>query len=163
MCEPYTDIWQFATTVYRKQGVETYCIQLQDEYGANIPLALWLLWLDCHEQSAGDGRLLAAGKAIAEDWQSQVITPMRQARRWLKQHSPIDDTTSATRHAIQDAELTAEQSLLLKLQQLTVLERELPACSASPSLSLLSQYITQLTDNQATQREALACFSLALE
>lgn len=116
MCEPYTDIWHFATTLYRQPGVETLCLELQHEYGANIPLLLWLLWADLHGES--DSTSLDDAHQQAEQWQHLVIAPLRAARTWMKQQA-LTEAQTALRESIKACELSAEKNLLMQLPKVS--------------------------------------------
>ncbi|UTF58869.1 TIGR02444 family protein [Gilvimarinus sp. DA14] len=106
-------LWNFALTVYNRKGVEQICLQLQDEWQVNIPLLLFYLWLD------NTGRCLNNNQArqvreLAEHWQKKVITPLRRARRTLKQ-TPHE---GELRQDIKACELQAERQLIEQLQSL---------------------------------------------
>ncbi|MDO3388678.1 TIGR02444 family protein [Gilvimarinus sp. SDUM040013] len=116
MCEPYTDIWHFATTVYRQPEVEPLCLQLQEEQGVNVTLLLWLLWIDSY--FAKPPASLNAGHLIAEQWQHNIVTPLRTARRWMKRNLELNGDKARLREAIKSQELFAEKLLLSQLQSL---------------------------------------------
>ncbi|MBU2886333.1 TIGR02444 family protein [Gilvimarinus agarilyticus] len=117
MCEPYTDIWQFATTLYRQPGIEPLCLELQQTYDVNVPLLLWLVW--CDAQSGIDEQTLQAGLELATHWQEQVITPLRSARAWMKASLCLSEPEKTLRADIKDCELRTEQHLLRQLQELS--------------------------------------------
>ena len=68
-------LWDWALEVYRRPGVETACLRLQDEAGQCVPYLLWAIWADPPPEG------LQAGAGIARPWQAQVIAPLRAARR----------------------------------------------------------------------------------
>ena len=114
-------LWHFACALYAKPGVAPACLALQDEYGADVPLLLAALW----HGRCGRGRLSAARakrwKAIARAWRSQIVAPLRQARRALKA-SEVPEAAELYA-AVKRAELAAEKL------QLDALERDAAARS----------------------------------
>jgi uncharacterized protein (TIGR02444 family) len=78
-----TPFWRFSLHFYGRAGVSDACIALQDTYGADINLLLFLFWL------AAAGRQLSAPDvkqldATVRDWRNLTIIPIRDARRKLK-------------------------------------------------------------------------------
>lgn len=105
-------LWRFACALYAKPGVADACLALQDEQGADVPLLLAALW----HGAAGHGPLSAARakrwKAAARTWRTQIVAPLRQARRALKAHQAADLYT-----AVKRAELAAEKLQLEALER----------------------------------------------
>ncbi len=78
-----TPFWRFSLQFYRLAGVSDACIALQDEYGVDVNLLLFLLW------RASDGRLLSVDEvknidAKVRDWRNDAVIPIRNVRRKLK-------------------------------------------------------------------------------
>ena len=109
-----SDLWDFAQRLYGRPGVEHACLQLQ-EAGADVCLLLCGAWLQRHGMACTPARL-AHLQAIAQPWQTEVISPLRQLRQnWrtaAQQHAPL----AALRERLKGLELDAEQQLLLALQ-----------------------------------------------
>jgi len=112
--------WRFSLRVYRACGVQEACLALQEQRGADVNLLLFCGWL------GQGGRaltlpLLRQAMASVGAWQSEVIAPVRQARRALKQRSAAGSPTSfgpALRKRILALELNleyVEQCLLVEL------------------------------------------------
>jgi uncharacterized protein (TIGR02444 family) len=79
--------WDFSLTFYARPGVADLCLDLQDRFGVDVNVLLYLLW-----QASRRRRLDASevGEVIAlvEEWRRQVVLPLRGARRFLKQPAP---------------------------------------------------------------------------
>jgi uncharacterized protein (TIGR02444 family) len=105
-----TPFWRFSLHFYRQPGVSDACIALQDEYGVDVNLLLFLLWL------ADDGHLLSGDDVkklddAVRDWRKLTIVPIRDIRRKLKgTRTPIDPAQQeAYRTKIKAIELDAER------------------------------------------------------
>ena len=80
-------LWRFSLRVYRAPGVQQACLALQDDCGADVNLLLLCGWAG----SAGraiDLRRLRRAVACVAAWQTQVIAPVRAARRAIKRDPP---------------------------------------------------------------------------
>ncbi len=112
-------LWRFAEDIYARPGVEAACLKLQARYGLSISLLLAAIWSGLE----GRGRLgvSSAEGAIrrGQEWDREVIDPLRALRRHIKLHPPADvaDETYALRKRLIAAELHAEaieQELFLR-------------------------------------------------
>jgi uncharacterized protein (TIGR02444 family) len=115
-------LWEFAVALYAKPGVAKACLALQDKHGADVPLLLAAIW---HGRT-GRGALSAARverwTTIARTWRTQIVAPLRQARRALKAHDAADLYA-----AVKRAELAAEKLQLEALERdAAVLETRVP-------------------------------------
>lgn len=121
-------LWAFSTDVYGRPGVEASCLKLQARYGLSISLLLGAIWLGLE----GRGRLgtsdVEAAVRRAQEWDREVIDPLRALRRHLKLTPPrgVEDETHSLRNQLMDAELAAEQ-----VQQRLLLA-DFPGSTASP-------------------------------
>jgi uncharacterized protein (TIGR02444 family) len=83
---------------------------LQDEFGVDVNLLLFLLWLasDDRQLSADEVRMLDDN---VRDWRNLTIVPIRDVRRKLKGAATLVDpgTQEAFRNKIKTVELEAEQ------------------------------------------------------
>jgi uncharacterized protein (TIGR02444 family) len=106
--------WDWAVAAYARPAVSDLCLQMQDEHGQNVPFLLWAVW-------AGDipHARLAAGAALAQDWERRVAGPMRSVRRALKPvHAKIaDPAREGLRDDVKACELRAEQVLMESLAE----------------------------------------------
>lgn len=110
------DLWAFALKVYVGEGVSAACLDLQDRFGADVPVLLTVLWM-----AKRDLRLNAEGMAALETrigpWRAEMVAPLRALRRRLKEGpAPApSDATEALRTEIKRAELHAEKIELVNL------------------------------------------------
>jgi uncharacterized protein (TIGR02444 family) len=104
----------FAIRVYSAPEVARACLALQDEAGVDVPLLLFCGW---YAVQAGeiDDKTFAAAKTIAQELGEQLIYPLRNTRRWMKNRRE-DQPWIALREAIKASELQAELLLLEQLQ-----------------------------------------------
>lgn len=110
--------WRFSLHVYRAPGVQDACLALQDDCGADVNLLLLCGWLG-QQGRALDKRRLRQAMLCIDRWQSDVIAPVRSARRAIKRHPPSDaQAAQALRKQILALELDleyVEQSMLADL------------------------------------------------
>lgn len=103
---------EFARQLYQQPGIQTCCLQLQDDLGIDVPFLLYLCW-----HGACIGRLSGPEASAALDhsllMSGQVIQPLRQVRRWMKAGW---QTRPELREQIKAAELQAEFALLGELE-----------------------------------------------
>lgn len=111
-------LWRFSLRVYRAPGVQQACLALQDDCGADVNLLLLCGWAG----SAGraiDLRRLRRAVACVAAWQTQVIAPVRAARRAIKRDPPRNaESALALRRQVLALELEleyVEQSMLAEL------------------------------------------------
>ncbi|MBK1726168.1 TIGR02444 family protein [Halorhodospira neutriphila] len=112
-------LWRFAEDVYQRPGVEPACLKLQARYGLSLSLLFAAVWSGLE----GRGRLGVSNAEAAirrgQEWDREVIDPLRALRRHLKLHPPRDlaEETHHLRKRLIDAELHAEaleQELFLR-------------------------------------------------
>lgn len=111
--------WDWALVAYAKPGVAEACLDLQDQYQQCTAYLLWAAW--AADQGQGiDVQTLAAGQDLARIWETQVLQPLRQARRFLKPAlaNMPDDPRETLREQIKATELAAEQTLMTRLAEL---------------------------------------------
>src|SRR3954471_6672497 len=100
--------WDFSLGFYARSGVADICLDLQDRFGADVNVVLYLLW-----QAQRRRRLtsMEIEKLIAliSDWQLNVVRPLRGVRRFLKDPGPAfsSENVSSFRQRLKDEELLA--------------------------------------------------------
>jgi uncharacterized protein (TIGR02444 family) len=105
-----TPLWRFSLHFYRLDGVSDACIALQDEYGVDVNLLLFLFWL-----AAGRRQLSVADVKRLDDavrgWRDLTIVPIRDTRRKLKGAATLVEAQKqeAFRTKIKAVELEAER------------------------------------------------------
>jgi uncharacterized protein (TIGR02444 family) len=102
--------WRFSLGFYRRPRVAPACLELQDAFGVDVNLLLFLLWL------ATERRLVPAEAVRSIDarirhWRETAVLPLRAIRRALKGGAPPIDATTAEqfRTRIKAEELEAER------------------------------------------------------
>lgn len=108
--ESESAFWRFSLRFYARPGVPELCLTLQDEYGVDVNLLLFLLY------SARQGLRLSVDDLrdidhTIKDWRTQVVQPLRTIRRQLKSGIPPIATAAseALRSKIKNCELHAER------------------------------------------------------
>jgi uncharacterized protein (TIGR02444 family) len=105
-----TPFWRFSLKFYRQGGVSEACIELQDRFGVDVNLLLFLVWLasDDRQLSAEEVRMLDDN---VRDWRNLTIVPIRDVRRRLKGAETLVDpgVQEAFRNKVKTVELEAEQ------------------------------------------------------
>jgi len=105
-----TPFWRFSLGFYKQPGVSDACIALQDSFGVDVNLLLFLFWL------AGDSRKLSADEVKKLDdevrsWRELTIIPIRDTRRKLKGAGTLLEPgkQEAFRNKVKVVELEAER------------------------------------------------------
>lgn len=78
--------WQFSLDFYGCPAVADLCLQLQDDHQRQVNIVLWCLWLG-QQGKALDKSSLACALEQLQDWQLEVVQPLRHARKALKHHA----------------------------------------------------------------------------
>lgn len=105
-----SSFWNFSLRFYAEPGVADICLDLQDRFGFDVNVLLYLLW------QAQRRRRLAVSEierviGLIHDWQSYVVRPLRGARRFLKDPGPVwsSQEVASLRERLKDEELLAER------------------------------------------------------
>lgn len=107
MSVPDTPFWVYSVTVYDRAGVASACLTLQDRFGLDVNLILLCCWLGSRGTILDHAEATRA-VAIAEEWASPVIEPLRAVRRHLKK-TTADELILQLRTQISALELDAEK------------------------------------------------------
>ena len=149
--EPHP-FWRFSLRTYRLPGVEPALLALQDDAGTDTNLLLWCAWLAARGRTL-DKRTLRQAMATVARWQSDVILPLRRARRALKsapQGLPdgwADDLRRRIGVVELDMEYAEQRALFVLAQALPAVEpaapsREAAQVSIARYLDLLGAVVT---------------------
>jgi uncharacterized protein (TIGR02444 family) len=107
-------LWRFAAAFYERPGVAPACLDLQDRFGRDVTLLLYVCWVGID----GRGRLsladLVRAQAAVEPWRSAVVAPLRAVRRLVKESPDAADLYEA----VKATELEAEHIALDRLEVL---------------------------------------------
>jgi len=133
--------WRFSLAFYSRPGVADACIALQDACGADVNVALYLLFL------ALDGRVIETNDmtriiAVAAPWNDAVVLPLRSVRRRMKGGGAglPAPRAEALRTEVKRIELQAEHLLQEALETLGrtaqfALQRHSPDVAAKTNLA----------------------------
>ena len=121
-----SDFWNFSIQHYARPGVAESCLALQDTYGLDVNLVLFFLWYGNHYGELSSSQFNQVLN-FSSQWAANVVNPVRQQRRWLKQHretSGIDpDIVETYRNKVKRLELDAEQLQQNQLQALALIHK----------------------------------------
>jgi uncharacterized protein (TIGR02444 family) len=79
---PANPFWDYALDLYRKEGVEAACLELQRRHGVDVNIVLLCCWLG-HRGVVADEAVWARIAEAAETWQKEVVRPLRAVRSRL--------------------------------------------------------------------------------
>lgn len=104
--ETYNPLWDYSLSSYKRAGVETICLTLQDEFNLNVNFLLYCCWLSTGAIKIADSELLQQVKELRY-WDYEVLMPLRQARRALVKLRITE--TEALKDKVMLCELEAER------------------------------------------------------
>jgi uncharacterized protein (TIGR02444 family) len=104
--------WRFSLAVYRRPGIASACLALQDSCGLDVNLLLFCLFQARRGRVLNEADLRRAMRRAAPI-QAGIIAPLREARRALKRQAGLADRALAAaaarlRRALLRHELAAE-------------------------------------------------------
>jgi uncharacterized protein (TIGR02444 family) len=105
--------WRYSLMIYAQPGVAEALIGLQDRAGHNVNLILFGLWLGYCEATTLDIAGLARARAAIAGIDRDVVVPLRQLRRALKDHP--DSDMRELRPRVLALELVAERRAQARL------------------------------------------------
>jgi uncharacterized protein (TIGR02444 family) len=104
--------WNFSVAVYGAGAVQDECLDLQDQFGLDVNLILLCAFLGAVHGVTLISDDIAAARREVEQWQKQIVRPLRAARRSLKaaELTNAQDAAVATqlRAQVKAAELESE-------------------------------------------------------
>jgi uncharacterized protein (TIGR02444 family) len=119
-------LWEFAVEAYDRNGVKKACLALQNRFGADVNMIMFLLWLA--DSDVGKDHLaqyMGAALKLSRDWQRSLVEPLRNARNNLKDYiesNPLTDEHAGAlkvlRERIKACELDAERMQTLAIYNL---------------------------------------------
>lgn len=106
--------WTWSLEVYARPGVEKILLDLQDRLGLDANILLFACWTAASRfrpLSPSECRRLLADTA---DWRGNVIAPLRDVRRFLKEKESVGGIDSL-REKVKLLELEAERIAQLRI------------------------------------------------
>lgn len=135
--------WQFALSLYGKAGVAQKLLQLQDQFGLDINVLLYMVWLG-NEGIALNDESIQPMLTLAFDWQQNIMQPLRRARREIK--ARLGD--GAQYQKAKSLELAVEQEIIARLYQLKPYES---VVDQNATVENLKCYIKAVKPQQYTE------------
>src|SRR6185437_16937471 len=86
---------------------------LQERRGCDVNILLYCCWLGVSGRPTLTAERLRAILKVSDVWQAEIVRPLRQVRRLLKDkpwHDALPETVDAARRRVADAELAAEHA-----------------------------------------------------
>jgi len=113
---PNSELWCYSTQVYTIVEVEKSCLQLQNEFEADVNILLYCCWAG-EKKCLLNNEELSAIQTVTTPWQ-RILKPLRDARQMMKQHVvPIPaDQRQQTVTNMSELELNAEHMEQLALE-----------------------------------------------
>lgn len=165
---PNSDFWNYSTQIWTLPEVEAICLDLQNNYGANINMLLYCCWVGDKKLSLNDDDLQVLLDTV-QPWQT-IIKPLRDSRKMMQQHliampaNMVDQTVNN----ITEMELNAEHMSQMALEKALNLKKISPCLEPSSddagiecSLSNLKSYI-QTLENIPSENELMPQISQLL-
>ena len=100
--------WSYSMRVYKRPGVASACIALQDRAGVDVNLLLFCLWAG-RNRIALRAATVKAALAVSSEWRSHIVEPLRTVRRHLKEPAQTSMALRALRERVLALELQAER------------------------------------------------------
>ncbi len=110
--------WNFSLEIYAAEGVSGACLDLQERRGCDVNILLFCCWLGASGRPTLTAERLRSILKVSDEWQAEIVGPLRQVRRVLKErpwNASLPETVDAARRRVADAELAAEHAEQLKL------------------------------------------------
>ncbi|VAW08471.1 hypothetical protein MNBD_ALPHA05-1339 [hydrothermal vent metagenome] len=110
------DFWTWSLAHYRRPGAEPQLLALQDRFGCNVNILLWLCWCAEYFEAAQEPVITEAIDAIA-GWNAKVTAKLRDVRRYMKTQG---GDNADLRSDVKQAELDAEKVEQRRLQDIAI-------------------------------------------
>lgn len=157
---PANPFWDYALELYRREGVEGACLDLQRRHGLDVNLVMLCCWLASRGIEAERTWLKATAEEVAR-WQAEVIRPLRAVRTQIKAElaapppgaiaSRWPELTARLRQRVLALEIDGERLEQLLLAELAA---GLPA-TAAPGIDLASRNLCRYRRFTRQDRPAL--------
>ena len=143
---PDSKLWSFSEQTYSLPEVKDICLDLQNNFDADINIILYCLWIadKCIKLNQEDVKALIQATL---PWQNSILKPLRDARKMMKQHiiAMPAELQEQTISNLREMELNAEhmsQMALEKIIDVNKSSQETPAVECATLNTSL--YLQQL-------------------
>jgi uncharacterized protein (TIGR02444 family) len=113
--------WNFSIAIYGANAVQNECLDLQDQFGLDVNLVLLCAFLGAGHGVALTSGDIASARQEVDQWNEDIVKPLRAARRYLKTIELRDaDAVKAAaqlRAQVKAAELESERIEQMMLEQ----------------------------------------------
>jgi len=100
--------WDFSVKIYQHPEVERACLELQDNHGLSVVMLFYCVWVGVFRGKFEDD-IYAKAITFSLSWGNEVVIPLREVRRWMKNSQDEQVTSGALlREQIKAVELDAE-------------------------------------------------------
>ena len=150
MIFPNSEFWNYSTQIWTLPNVEAICLELQNNYDANINMLLYCCWVGDKNLSLSDDDLQSLLDTI-QPWQT-IIKPLRESRKMMLQQSIAmpSELKDQTITNMSEMELNAEHMAQLALEKALKPENIAPCSQQNQtsgvdcSLNNIKSYINTL-------------------
>jgi uncharacterized protein (TIGR02444 family) len=113
--------WNFSLAVYGASAVQDECLNLQDQFGLDVNLVLLCAFLGAGHGAALTSGDIASARQVVDQWNEDIVKPLRAARRNLKTIELPDahaaQAAMQLRVQVKAAELESERIEQMMLEQ----------------------------------------------
>ena len=102
--------WDFITELYGHDEVKAACLVLQDEYGVDVSLFLFVIWMGHEGRVIPNMDLMVELDGVIAGWRENVVKVLRSLRRSLT--SMGDEGATRISRMILSSEIEAEREAL---------------------------------------------------
>lgn len=124
--------WDFSLAVYADPATAAACLELQNRFDLDVNLLLFCVFAGCNGRRLSVDELSRLDAAV-HPWRTQVIHPLRAARRWIKS-ADAGAEAEAVRRQVLNTELAAERHQQVGMEQMLPIAPgpiDLAACTAN--------------------------------
>jgi uncharacterized protein (TIGR02444 family) len=156
----HESLWDFSCAFYARPSVAAYCLQLQDQYGIQVNVLLWCLWLEKRAVLLTEP-MLSRAIATIDPWHKNYVLALRKIRRQIKLEVERDQgALRPLKQTISEAELLAEKLVLTELE---IFSNDFISSQNKPDLGVnLVCYLQFMNTPQAQIDAAYSAFGLNL-
>jgi uncharacterized protein (TIGR02444 family) len=115
---PNSELSSFAAQTYQIVNVESACLNLQNRVAADVNILLYCCWCGDQHIALNKGDITQI-IAAAAPWQDSILTPLRKARKMMKQEIFVfpGDVLDQTANNVSEVEENAERMELLTIEK----------------------------------------------